>query len=83
MHPRHPGAVAERDAIGGGVAATPLIHTQNRGMSRDRGVATPWSATGGGVASAPLSFRGFSTPLPGALVSQQRGVQGLVLWGSQ
>ena len=23
-------------------------------MSRDRGVATPWSATGGGVASAPL-----------------------------
>ena len=34
---------------GGGVAATPLLHTQNFGMSRDRGVATPWSATGGGV----------------------------------
>ena len=40
----------------GGVAATPLLHTQNCGMSRNRGVATPWSATGGGVASAPLSF---------------------------
>ena len=40
---------------GGGVAATPLLHTQNCGMSRGRGVATPWSATGGGgVASAPL-----------------------------
>ena len=35
--------------LGGGVAATPLLHTQNCGMSRDRGVATPWSATGGGV----------------------------------
>ena len=60
MHPRHPPAVAERGATGalrGGVAATPLLHTQNCGMSRDRGVATPWSATGGGgVASAPLSF---------------------------
>ena len=33
---------------GGGVAATPLLHTQNCGMSRDRGVATPWSATAGG-----------------------------------
>ena len=42
-------------AFGRGVAATPLLHTQNCGMSRDRGVATPWSATGGGVASAPLS----------------------------
>ena len=41
-------------AFGRGVAATPLLHTQNCGMSRDRGVATPWSATGGGVASAPL-----------------------------
>ena len=40
---------------GGGVAGTPLLHAQNCGMSRDRGVATPWSATGGGVASAPLS----------------------------
>ena len=59
MHPRHPPAVAERGATGAfgvGVAATPLLHTQNCGMSRDRGVATPWSATGGGggVASAPL-----------------------------
>ena len=45
-------------AFGRGVAATPLLHTQNCGMSRDRGVATPWSATGGGgVASAPLSRR--------------------------
>ena len=42
-------------AFGRGVAATPLLHTQNCGMSRDRGVATPWSATEGGVASAPLS----------------------------
>ena len=41
-------------AFGRGVAATPLLHTQNCGMSRDRGVATPWSATEGGVASAPL-----------------------------
>ena len=53
MHPRHPPAVAERGATGafggGGVAATPLLHTQNCG------IATPWSATGGGVASAPLS----------------------------
>ena len=58
MHPRHPPAVAERGAtwgLWGGVAATPLLHTQNCGMSRDRGVATPWSATGRGVASAPLS----------------------------
>ena len=61
MHPRHPPAVADREvrqaAFWGGVAATPLLHTQNCGMSRDRGVATPWSATGGGVASAPLSFQ--------------------------
>ena len=35
--------------FGAGVAATPLRHTQNCGMSRDRGVSTPWSATGGGV----------------------------------
>ena len=41
--------------LGGGVAASPLLHTQNCGMSRDRGVATQWSATGGGVACAPLS----------------------------
>ena len=41
--------------FGRGVAATPLLHTGNCGKSRDRGVATPWSATRGGVASAPLS----------------------------
>ena len=49
--PATPPAVAERGATGAfgrGVAATPLLHTQNCGMSRDRGVATPWSATGGG-----------------------------------
>ena len=45
---------------GGGAAATPLLHTQNCGMSRDRGVATPWSATAGGVASAPLRKSPFS-----------------------
>ena len=61
MHPRHtPCGGRERGATGAfgrGVAATPLLHTQNCGMSRDRGVATPWSATGGGgVASAPLRF---------------------------
>ena len=33
---------------GGGVVATPLRHTPNCGKSRDRDVATPWSATGGG-----------------------------------
>ena len=44
-------------AFGRGVVATPLPNTQNCGMSRDRGVATPWSATGGVcVASAPLSL---------------------------
>ena len=32
----------------GGVAATPLLHIGNSRMSRDRGVATPWSATEGG-----------------------------------
>ena len=54
MHPQHTPAVAERGATGafgggeGGVAATPLPHAQNRGMSSDRGVATPWSATGRG-----------------------------------
>ena len=42
-------------AFGRGVAATPLLHTQNCRMSRARGVATPWSATEGGVASAPIS----------------------------
>ena len=42
-------------ALGGGVAATPLLHTGNGGNSRDRGVATPWSATAGDVASVPLS----------------------------
>ena len=35
-------------AFGSGVAATPLLHTQNCGVSRDRGVATPWNPTGGG-----------------------------------
>ena len=45
-------------AFGRGVAATPLLHTQNCRMSRDRGVATPWSATGGVVTSAPLSLAG-------------------------
>ena len=53
MHPRHPPRGGRErgatEAFGGGVAATPLLHTQNCGMSRDRGVATPWSATGGGV----------------------------------
>ena len=39
---------------GTSVAATPLLHTQNCGMSRDRGVATPWSARGGGVLSSDL-----------------------------
>ena len=34
--------------FGRGVAATPLLHTQNCGMSCGRGVATTWSATGGG-----------------------------------
>ena len=56
MHPRHLPAVAERGAtgaFGGGVAATPLLHTQNCGMSRDRGAATPWSATGGGCSVCP------------------------------
>ena len=52
MRPRHPPRGGrERGATGvfwGGVAATPLLHTQNCGMSRDRGVATPWSATAGG-----------------------------------
>ena len=44
-------------AFGRGVAATPLLHTQNCGMSRDRGVATPWSATGGGGCSVcPTKF---------------------------
>ena len=53
-------------AFGGGVvAATRLLHTQNCGMSRDRGVATPWSATGGGVASAPLRFCPDSRPHQG------------------
>ena len=33
-----------------------LRHPRNCGKSRDRGAATPWSATGGGVASAPLSY---------------------------
>ena len=59
MHPRHPPVVGQREVrqgpLGGGVAATPLLHTQNCGMNRDRGVATPWGATGGVVASAPLS----------------------------
>ena len=60
MRPRHPPAVAERGATGawggGVVAATPLLHTQNCGMSRDRGVAyTVERDRGGGVASAPLS----------------------------
>ena len=40
---------------GGGVAATPLLHTQNCGMSRARGVATLVERDRGGVASAPLS----------------------------
>ena len=52
MHTRHPPAVAEREArqgpLGVGVAVTPLLHTENCGMSRDRGVATPWSAIGWG-----------------------------------
>ena len=39
-----------------GVAATPLLHTQNCGMSRDRGLATPWSATGGGCSVCPTKF---------------------------
>ena len=58
MHPRHPPPPPggrERGATGAfgeGVAATPLLHTQNCGMIRDRGVATPWSVTGGCVASA-------------------------------
>ena len=43
---------------GGCVAATALRHIQYCGKSRDRGVATPWSATGGGVVSAPLSMLG-------------------------
>ena len=58
MHARHPlqwqRERCDRGAFGRGVAATPLLHTQNCGTSRDRGIATPWSATGGGVASAPL-----------------------------
>ena len=56
MHPRHPRAMAERGAtgaFGGGVAATPLLHIQNCGMSRDRGVATQWSAIGGGCSVCP------------------------------
>ena len=57
MHPRQPPAVAEREVRqgpwGGGVAATPLLHTQNCRMSRDRGVATPWSATGGVCSVCP------------------------------
>ena len=68
MHPRHPlrwqRERCDRGLWGaGGVAATPLLHTQNCGMSCDTGVATPWSATGGGVASAPLrNFQSHSFP---------------------
>ena len=40
-------------AFGRGVAATPLLHTQNCRMSRDRGIATPWSATEGGCSVYP------------------------------
>ena len=65
MHPRHPrrGGRERCDSglWGGGVVVTPLLHTQNCGMSRDRGVATPWSATVGGVASAPLSAIDFKS----------------------
>ena len=61
MHPRHPPAVAEREvpqgSLGGGVAATPLLHTQNCGMSRD-GCSYTVERDGGGVASAPLSIQG-------------------------
>ena len=58
MHPRHPlRGDRERGVrqarLGGGVAAGPLLHTQNCGMSRDRGVGTPWSATGGGCSVCP------------------------------
>ena len=62
----------DRGLWGGGVAATPLLHTQNCGMSHDRGVATPWSATGRGVASAPLSF-GIVPEMGGGHVSFYRG----------
>ena len=59
-----PGMGCEMALFGGGVAATPLRHTRNCGKSRDRGVATPWSATWGapgeGVASAPLSSCGIA-----------------------
>ena len=44
-------------ASGRGVAATPLLHTQNCGMSRDRSVATPWSATGAGSSVCPTKFK--------------------------
>ena len=56
MRPRHtPRGGRERCDRGlwGGVAATPLLHTQNCGMSRNRGVATPWSPTGGGCSVCP------------------------------
>ena len=59
MHPRYPlrwQRVSQRGATGAfgrSVAATPLLRTQNCGMSRDRGVATPWSATGGGCSVCP------------------------------
>ena len=58
MHPRHPlrwqRERCDRGLWEGCSCDTPPKHTQNCGMSRDSGVATPWSATGGGVASAPL-----------------------------
>ena len=62
MHPRHPPPPpggrerCDRGLWGRGAAATPLLHTQNCGMSRDRGVATPWSATWGGCSVCPTKF---------------------------
>ena len=61
MHRDTPRSGREREVrqgpLGGGVAARPLLHTQNCGVSRDRGVATPWSATGGGCSDCPTKAR--------------------------
>ena len=51
VHLRHPSQASGMEcdrALLGGVAGTPLLHIGNSRMSRDRGVATPWSATEGG-----------------------------------